>query len=444
MAARVLVLAPEPVGEYMAGPPIRALELARALSARCDVTIAAPAPSDVGDAPMKLLEASFADLEVLVDAAREHDVIVGHLFPRQLWTHLRRLDIRVVADMYNPTVMEVLEAGRDRPAGQRRSQQRVVNLIALSQLAGADFVICASEQQRDLWLGGMALNNLLDLQTYERDRSLRSVIDVVPFGLPAEPPSGERALRRRFDAIGEGDKVLLWGGGIWNWLDPFTPIQAVERLGHGVHLVFMGVKRPNVEPRDEMSAIGEAIAYAEERGLAGSRVHFNDGWVPYGERAGWLLDADVGVSAHHDHLEARFSYRTRVLDCIWAGLPIVCTHGDAMSDLVESRGLGRTVPFENADAFAAACSALIESGEPARAAAAELATELSWGQVARPLVEYCADPERGRRRKSRSTIGWAIMRQYPRLVPEIYRRGGLGELAQRASRTVRRRLRTRP
>ena len=44
MRASVLVLSSEPVGERMAGPAIRAAELARALAAEHDVTLAAPAP----------------------------------------------------------------------------------------------------------------------------------------------------------------------------------------------------------------------------------------------------------------------------------------------------------------------------------------------------------------------------------------------------------------
>ena len=60
------------------------------------------------------------------------------------------------------------------------------------------------------------------------------------------------------------------------------------------------------------------------------------------------------------------------------------------------------------------------------------------------FVDYCADPDRAGRAKSRSTIGWAIVRQYPRLVPEIYRKGGPIELGRRIARTLRRKLGLRP
>src|SRR6185503_10968946 len=62
------------------------------------------------------------------------------------------------------------------------------------------------------------------------------------------------------------------------------------------------------------------------------------------ERGAWLLDADCAVSAHLDHLESRYAFRTRLLDCFWAGLPIVCTRGDELADRVERERLGEAVP----------------------------------------------------------------------------------------------------
>ncbi|MGZ8650366.1 MAG: hypothetical protein ACXW08_17335, partial [Solirubrobacteraceae bacterium] len=58
---RVLVVSAEPVGDRMAGPAIRAYELARALAADALVTLAAPAPSALADERFELLEAGLAD-----------------------------------------------------------------------------------------------------------------------------------------------------------------------------------------------------------------------------------------------------------------------------------------------------------------------------------------------------------------------------------------------
>ncbi len=60
-------------------------------------------------------------------------------------------------------------------------------------------------------------------------------------------------------------------------------------------------------------------ALADELGLTGRHVFFNEEWVPYDERQNYLLDADVAVTTHFHHVETEFSFRTRVLDYLWAG-----------------------------------------------------------------------------------------------------------------------------
>ena len=69
-------------------------------------------------------------------------------------------------------------------------------------------------------------------------------------------------------------------------------------------------------------------------------------------------DAVVMVEAGANQLSEQ-----KLLDCIWAGLPIVCTRGDVLSELVEQRGLGLTVPEGDVDAVVAALRRLLDDRE---------------------------------------------------------------------------------
>jgi glycosyltransferase involved in cell wall biosynthesis len=437
----VILISAERIGASMAGPAIRVIELARALSEHCDVTIAAPAPSDAGDVPARIVDAGLEDFGTILEALKEHDVVVAQRLPPQILRYVARMPIRLVADLYNPQMIEVLEAVRDTASSSPRRASKSM----LGMCATADLVMCASETQRDLWLGGMGMAGLIDVGRYREDPTFRRFVDVVPFGMPESPPvaTAEPVLKGVWPGIGAEDQVLLWAGGIWRWLDAQTPIRAVERLraeGRPVHLVFLGTGRPSLGPGVTPSSAEQAVAFAEERGLAGVGVHFNPGWVPYAERQRFLLEADLGVSAHFDHLEARFSFRTRVLDHFWAGLPSVVSGGDAIGDLVERRGLGRAVAPGDDAGFATACAALLDDAELRRATKErirEVASEMTWSRAAAPLVEFCVgQAARPSHRTPPLVLARATLGQYPDVLADARDRGGLREMAQRIPRHV--------
>ena len=50
--------------------------------------------------------------------------------------------------------------------------------------------------------------------------------------------------------IGEHDQVIVWGGGLWDWLDPLTAIEALPLVLVRVpnaRLFFMGFKHPKIQ-----------------------------------------------------------------------------------------------------------------------------------------------------------------------------------------------------
>jgi len=264
-----------------------------------------------------------------------------------------------------------------------------------AQIRAGDYFLCASEKQRDYWIGMLAANNRVNPHQYDADPTLRNLIDVVPFGLQSNPPvQTASALKGTYPGIGPDDRVILWGGGIWEWFDPLTLIRAVERIRRTrpeVKLFFLGIKHPNPLVPD-MAMTAQAMELARELDMEGTSIFFNE-WAPYHERQNYLLDADVGVSLHFDHLETRYSFRTRVLDYIWAGLPVVCTRGDAIAELVQAHGLGCVVDYQDVDGLADALLHVLDH-PGGKAAYAEqfrsLAPELTWEEAVVPLVRFCA------------------------------------------------------
>jgi glycosyltransferase involved in cell wall biosynthesis len=253
--------------------------------------------------------------------------------------------------------------------------------------------ICASERQLDFYLGVMLAEGLISPAAYDRDSSFRSVIDIVPFGVQSDPPqrTGSPGIRDRFPRIGPDDEIVLWNGGIWDWLDAPTAIRAVAKLVERrpqAKLVFMGGSSGRLHRAET-----EARALASELGLSDGAVFFNEGWVPYERRADWLLDASCALSTHGRHIETRLAFRTRLLDCFWGGLPIVCTGGDELGDRIERDGLGVTVAEQDPDAVASGLETVLERGKDAYAEGLRLAAEhFAWPVVSEPLVRYVTSP----------------------------------------------------
>jgi glycosyltransferase involved in cell wall biosynthesis len=396
----VLVVTVEPVARRMAGPGIRALELARAVARDGrggPVTVASLGAVDRTDpAVVVVAVASEGDLRALV--ARAAVVVVqGDVLGLHRW--MVDADVPVVVDAYDPYHLEQLEQARPLGETGRRAVVRdCVSSLDL-QLSRADLVLCASPRQRDLWTGHLAALGRVNPVTYDRSHDLSALIAVVPFGVSAEPaPDRDRGvLRAAFPSIGDDDVVLLWGGGVYDWFDPVTLVHAVAAAlpsAPRLRLVFLGTRHPVA---GEAAAVGAARRAAVETGTLDRTVFFHEGWVPYDERGRWLSAADVGVSTHHDHLETRFSFRTRLLDYLWCGLPVVATAGDDLADEMARSGAALTVP---ADDLAGLTAALVSVGGDADwraragAAASSLAEQYAWDRVAVPLADFSARPTR--------------------------------------------------
>jgi glycosyltransferase involved in cell wall biosynthesis len=394
---RLLLISSDIIGERMAGPGIRFWEIARALSQHYEVALAVP-NLDPPPHPNVEIHSYGHRPEELRELARSTDAIILQGFALHFYPFLKELGIPLIVDIYDPFVLESIQVHSRKRSVKERLLLHTQDLSVLNdQLRIGDFFICANERQRDLWLGMLLALGRVNPYTYDADETLRKLIDVVPFGTSSTPPRHTRqVLKGVYKTIRREDKVILWGGGVWNWFDPCTLIRAMAQIVErrdDVKLFFMGVRHPN-RLIAEMGRVTEAIGLSKSLGLHDGYVFFNE-WVPYEARQDYLLEADIGVSLHLDHVETRFSFRTRLLDYIWAGLPIVTTRGDSISQLVERHGLGRVVDYQDVEGVAEALLGLLST--PALREAhqphfEQVRGQLTWDRVVAPLVSFCANP----------------------------------------------------
>ncbi|MET3512097.1 glycosyltransferase [Plantibacter flavus] len=395
---RVLIITGDPIGAKMAGPAIRAWNMADTLADEHDVRLVSMTGVSIESERFELDVVSHHRPASMKAHEKWADVIILQGHALALFPALETTTKVLVIDVYDPLHLEQLEQGKSDNLVTWGDQVSDATDVLNHQLARGDFFLCASERQRHFWLGQMAALGRINPYTYTRDEDLETLIAIAPFGIPAGRPEHTRpALRGVVPGIGVDDKVIIWGGGIYDWFDPGIVIRAVGELAKqhtDLRLFFMGTKHPNPSV-PEMPAVVAARALSDELGLTGTHVFFNDSWVAYDDRHNYLLEADLGISTHFQHVETTFSFRTRILDYLWAGLPIVTTEGDSFGDLVREETLGVSVPERDQRALMDAIEHVLfddASREAARANVQLVRERFVWSSALAPLVEFVRNP----------------------------------------------------
>lgn len=435
---KVLVITPDRLGKSMAGPAIRAAAIAEELAQQNPTCLLSL--NEASELIKSKATVSVSDHKKWVKWA---DIVIYQGIVLEHFRILRKRKKFLVADMYDPLHIEYLGSAVNTSFYVRRAVLSVTAASIGLQLRVSDLVLAASPAQKDLWLSHMAAWNVIDPEEYDKDPELSEHIAIVPFGISnQEPKATTNPYLENFTAIKQKDPVLLWGGGIYDWFDPLTLIKAVaiaKQKKSNLRLVFMGGKHPNPDvPQNKI--VQKTIDLAKELDLLDKNVFFNEGWVDYNKRANYLKHATIGVSIHTKSLETQFSFRTRNLDYLWAGLPIVTTEGDFFADLVEENNLGRVVPQKDEEKLAAAILDLLALKELRLAQKNCLATreQFRWSIVTEPLKEYCRSPYRTKKNPL------ALKRQ-PRKTPfyyykrfgEIKREEGAGGILRKTAKKLR-------
>ncbi len=401
---RLLIISHDIIGSRMAGPGIRYWEMAHTLAAQQPVTLIAPHPIDVQPAACTCGTYTWGDAPSLHAWLNTADTVLANGFVLHAHPELIALAQPLVLDLYDPTMLENLVLFRHTPLEQRLHQSQQDMRLLNQQLQAGDFFLCATERQRDLYIGSLMANGRITPAWVDNDPDLRNLIDVVPSGVPVTPPAKTQpALRQVLPAIGPDDALLLWTGGLWDWMDPLTLVEVMPTVVASfpdIRLVFLAGQHPgNSHPMD-MPA--RARARATELGLLDHHIFFYDRWVPYQQRANFLLEANIAISLHRDQLETRYAaIRSRIMDHLWAQLPSIVSRGDPASEVLEAAGAALTIPPGDTTKLTEALLRLLSDTtlrESQAQAAQELATRFAWRHVIEPLARFCLHP-----RKSRDT-----------------------------------------
>jgi glycosyltransferase involved in cell wall biosynthesis len=378
---RVALLSSEPIRPLMAGIGIRYLEFARRLpAAGVDVVLVSPAEpaetagfSGLGGVEVRRFERGrLAAILGNCDAAVAQGQLANDLV-------LEMPGLPVAIDLYDPWLIENFAYFETLGLDPYRNDHATWAL----QMSRGDFFLCSSEEQRTFYLGFLAALGRVNPERIQGDPDLATLLAPVPFGVPDALPAHRPVLPPR----AAGERRLLFGG-LYDWYDPWTLLDALALLDRPWTLLLIRNPNPESTPQRLFAAVE---ARCRSLGWWGSRVQVHD-WVPAERRYDLLRDVDLLVAPHRPSLETRLSLRTRFLDALAAGCPVVTSEGGAMSRLLAEHRAGWIAPAGDAPALARTLAEALDDPGSRQAGARELVAAFRWDRVLAPLVRFCRDP----------------------------------------------------
>lgn len=381
---RVALLSSEPLRPRLAGIGIRYVELARRLAARgFDVVVISPAraeeTAELG-IPAAQVRAFSPERIAELLADREAVVAQGQLANDAV---LAAPSLPAVIDLYDPWLVENLHYLASLGLDPYRNDHATWIL----QMSRGDFFLCSSEEQRQFYLGFLAALGRVNPYRVGADPDLRRLVDVVPFGVPEELPAHRPVLPERMP----GEARILFGG-LYDWYDPFTLLAALGGITDRPWSLFL-VRNPNPGATPQR-LFAEVEKRCRALGWWGERVRVLD-WLPADRRFDLLRDADVLVAPHRLSLETRLALRTRFLEALACGCPVVTSEGGALSRMLREEAAGWVVEAERPEPLAAALREVLSRGEEVSGRIArgrQLAARFTWERAMEPLVRFLAAP----------------------------------------------------
>lgn len=242
-----------------------------------------------------------------------------------------RADQQLVLDCYVPIYVEISARQSDDLNGEYAAFANEVDRWA-QVLKRGDIFLCANQNQKRFYQGVLAGLGRVNPATYSDNSIL-----VVPYGVYKEKPQQKSkpidALISKSGSDSKKYKKLLWFGGIYPWFDIKSLIKAVNEANKEVpvKLIIVGAKNPfNAHP-DFVKSYDDMIAFIENDEENRNNVVLQD-WVEFEDRANWYLDSDLVILINKIGEENELAWRTRLVDYIWADLPILTNAGDPLGE----------------------------------------------------------------------------------------------------------------
>lgn len=252
-------------------------------------------------------------------------------------------------------------------------------------LRRGDLFLCASEPQKMYYQGVLSSVGRINPATYNED-----LIQVVPYGIYREEPKPtEKPITKLIGKEKPEPKKILWFGGIYPWFDLRTLVDGVKLLNETTpaKLVIVGAKNPFNNHPDFTRPYDQLVEHIDADAKLKKQVIIQD-WVDFDHRADWYLDSDLVVVINKLGQENDLAWRTRLVDFLWADLPILTNGGDPLSNILfANKAAFKLDGLSSEDIATALKKTLTGNLQDTQARLKKLKTQFYWDVVTKQLTE---------------------------------------------------------
>jgi len=221
-------------------------------------------------------------------------------------------------------------------ARSNRGIPTVISFYKQILKTGDIFSVCSSPQ-RHMLVGELAVTGRLRRETfgYEFTRVI----------LPGSLSLNVDVVRKKYQnknflskfGITDTDFVVLWCGGYNTWTDVKTLFAALELAMENeprIHYLSIGANSYNAVDNVYLQFLSMI-----EKSSFRERFHML-GWLPWEEISGYYYASDVGINIDSIHYETIYGTRTRLVEMIAYGLPVISSLGSELSYLILDSNAG--------------------------------------------------------------------------------------------------------
>jgi glycosyltransferase involved in cell wall biosynthesis len=240
----------------------------------------------------------------------------------------------VIADMYVPIQIEYAARILDDSGSYDSKQNTIFSEMTNEVIGISDYILCAGSNQKQYYKGVVSSK----LESSAKFIFENRILDV---------PHGFHSTSKIVGRKTETEKTnVLFFGAFYPWIENSISIQIIKKLAadSAYNVEVVGTINPFIGKQEKIQKKSLDVT----KDLIESGISIRE-WVPYESLYEIYKGKDLVISLNSNAIESELSWRTRSIDAIRFGVPILTNGGDQISNKLSLKEAAIIIKETNAE-----------------------------------------------------------------------------------------------